>query len=93
VLRDPETYAGQRIELASADPTPAQMADAFTAALGRPVRHETYPPSAIGNDDMRAMWEFFNREGYQVDIPALHEAHPDIAWTPYAAWARSLVAG
>jgi hypothetical protein len=37
--------------------------------------------------DMGAMWDFINREGYNVDIGALHRSYPDIAWTTFAAWA------
>jgi hypothetical protein len=36
---------------------------------------------------MGAMWDFINREGYNVDIGALHRSYPDIAWTTFAAWA------
>ncbi|MEW5354970.1 NmrA/HSCARG family protein [Streptomyces sp. 16-176A] len=88
VLLDPGSYAGQRIELAGDAPTPAQMAAALGAVLGREVRHEQVPPAAIGNPDMHAMWAFLNGPGYHVDIPALHAAHPQIHWTRFADWAR-----
>ncbi|MFF9497386.1 NmrA/HSCARG family protein [Streptomyces flaveolus] len=87
VLLDPSEYAGQRIELASDAPTPVQMADALGGALGREVRHERFPLSAVTNPDMHAMWAFLNREGYRVDIPALHGDHPESGWTRYADWA------
>ncbi|MFF3504262.1 NmrA/HSCARG family protein [Streptomyces sp. NPDC003247] len=88
VLVAPASYVGQRIELASDAPTPTQMADSFSAALGREVRHERVPLAAIGNPDMHAMWTFLNGPGYRVDIPALHHAHPDIPWTRFADWAQ-----
>lgn len=87
VLSDPERYAGRRIELASDAPTPAQMASALGDALGRPVRHEQTPLNAIGNPDMHAMWAFLNGPGYQVDISALHHAHPEGGWTRFTDWA------
>ncbi|MEU4092816.1 NmrA/HSCARG family protein [Streptomyces sp. NPDC026673] len=87
VLLNPAPYTGKRIELASDAPTPAQMAEALGAALGRDVRHEYVPLEAIGNPDMHAMWTFLNGPGYRVDIPALHAAHPEIAWTSFADWA------
>jgi hypothetical protein len=34
------------------------------------------------------MWRFLNGPGYRVDIPALHSANPDIAWTSFADWAQ-----
>ncbi|MFF8905517.1 NmrA/HSCARG family protein [Streptomyces olivaceoviridis] len=93
VLLDPAPYTGQRIELAGDAPTPAQMATALGSALGREVRHEQVPLAAIGNPDMHAMWAFLNGPGYRVDIPALHAAHPQIRWTPFAEWARRTWAG
>ncbi|MEU6523651.1 NmrA/HSCARG family protein [Streptomyces sp. NPDC046924] len=88
VLLNPASYVGQRIELASDAPTPSQMAAALGAALGREVRHEQVPLTAIGNPDMHAMWTFLNGPGYRVDIPALHAAHPEVRWTRFADWAH-----
>lgn len=88
VLLNPAPYVGQRIELASDAPTPTQMAAALGAALGREVRHEQVPLTAIGNPDMHAMWTFLNGPGYRVDIPALHAAHPEVRWTRFADWAH-----
>ncbi|MER6976737.1 NmrA/HSCARG family protein [Streptomyces carpinensis] len=88
VLLNPGPYVGRRIELASDAPTPAQMAAALGSALGREVRHEQVPLTAISNPDMHAMWAFLNGPGYRVDIPALHDAHPEISWTSFAAWAH-----
>ncbi|MET8571477.1 NmrA/HSCARG family protein [Streptomyces sp. NPDC004783] len=88
VMLDPADYIGQRIELAGDAPTPAQMAASLSRALGREVRHAQAPLAAIGNPDMHAMWTFLNGPGYRVDIPALHEAHPEIAWTRFADWAE-----
>ncbi|MEV6836953.1 NmrA/HSCARG family protein [Streptomyces sp. NPDC051133] len=88
VLLAPGRWAGQRVELASDAPTPAQMAVALGAALGREVRYERVPLTAVDDPDMHAMWTFLNGPGYRVDIPALHAAHPDIGWTPFADWAH-----
>ena len=88
VLKDPQPYTGQRIELASDAVTPAQMAELLSAALGRPVRHEQTPLESIRNPDMHAMWRFLNGPGYQVDLEALQNANPDIGWQSFAAWAQ-----
>ncbi|MBZ9645809.1 NmrA/HSCARG family protein, partial [Streptomyces sp. PSKA30] len=84
VLLNPAPYAGRRIELAGDAPTPRQMAAALSAAIGREVRHEQVPLAAVGDPDMHAMWTFLNGPGYRVDIPALHDAHPEIRWTLFA---------
>jgi uncharacterized protein YbjT (DUF2867 family) len=90
VLLAPDGFAGQRIELAGDAPTPAGMAAALSEAVGRPVHHEVSPPiDRISNTDMQAMWRFLNGPGYQVDIPALRAAHPDLSWTSFAEWARA----
>ncbi|OBJ50827.1 NmrA family NAD(P)-binding protein [Mycobacterium sp. 1423905.2] len=88
VLSDPAPYRGQRIELASDAPTPAQMTAALSTVLGRPVRLQQTPLESIGSPDMHAMWSFLNGPGYQVDVAALHAANPDISWQPFAAWAQ-----
>ena len=88
VLGDPGPYVRQRIELASDAVTPTQMAEALSAALGRPVRPEQTPLESISSPDMHAMWRFLNGPGYSVDIGALRTANPDIAWTSFADWTR-----
>jgi uncharacterized protein YbjT (DUF2867 family) len=88
VLQNPKTYAGQRIELASDAATPAQMAEVLSVTVGRPVRHEQTPLESIRNPDMHAMWSFLNGPGYQVDLGALHAAHPDIGWQSFNEWAQ-----
>jgi len=88
VLRSPGPYVGQRVELASDAVTPVQMAEALSAAVGRPVRFEQTPLESIRSPDMYAMWRFLNGPGYRVDIRALHRANPDIAWTSFADWAQ-----
>lgn len=88
VLVHPDPYVGQRIELAGDAPTPAQMATALSEATGRTVHHHRVPLETIGNPDMHAMWAFLNGPGYQVDIPSLHAAHPEIEWTSFTAWTR-----
>lgn len=87
VLLSPAPYVGRRVELAGDAPTPAQMASTLGAVLGREVRHAYVPLTEISNPDMHAMWTFLNGPGYQVDIPALHGAHPEIPWTGFADWA------
>jgi uncharacterized protein YbjT (DUF2867 family) len=87
VLADPGRFTGRRIELASDAPTPAQMSQALSAALGRPVRYREVPVSAIRSPDMAAMWRFLRGEGYQADIAALRRDYPEVGWTSFAAWA------
>lgn len=90
VLSDPDAFADRRIELASDAPTPAQMSQAVSDALGRPVRFRETPMAAVhrGSSDMAAMWEFLRGPGYQADIAALRRDYPAIGWTSFPTWAK-----
>ncbi|MGW1539201.1 NmrA family NAD(P)-binding protein [Streptomyces sp. NPDC002309] len=89
VLLNPTRYVGQRINLASDENTPTQMAATLSATVGTEVRHEYIPLAQVDNSDVRAVWAFLDGPGYTVDVPALHAAHPEIAWTSFADWTRS----
>jgi uncharacterized protein YbjT (DUF2867 family) len=88
VLADPGRFTGRRVELASDAPTPAQMSQALSAALDRPVRFREVPVSGIRSPDMAAMWEFLRGAGYQADITALRHDYPAVGWTSFTSWAR-----
>ncbi|HEY4005031.1 MAG TPA: NmrA family NAD(P)-binding protein [Pseudonocardia sp.] len=95
VLDAPARYTGQRIELASDDPTPDQMASTLAEALDRPVHYDEVPMAAVrrGSADMAAMWDFLRGVGYQVDLAALRRDHPGLGWTSFANWAGRAFAG
>lgn len=91
VLASPAEFAGQRFELASDEPAPADMAEALTAALGRPVALSEVPGDVWRNNDnpdMVAMWEFLNGAGYQADVAGLRRDYPSVGWTSFGEWAR-----
>jgi uncharacterized protein YbjT (DUF2867 family) len=90
VLADPAAYEGGRFELASDAPTPAQMRQALSDALGRAVEFRETPLADVRRrgSDMAAMWEFLRGPGYQADIAALRRDYPAVGWTSFTAWAR-----
>ena len=55
-----------------------EAAQAFTKVLGRPVRYVRIGLETARNTDLRAMLEWFEKGGYQVDIPALRRIRPDM---------------
>ena len=65
--------------------------DVLGEMLGRSVRHDQTPLESIRNPDMFAMWRFLNGPGYRVDVEALRDENPDIAWTSFADWARQSI--
>ncbi|HSL44761.1 MAG TPA: NmrA/HSCARG family protein, partial [Anaerolineales bacterium] len=75
---NPEGYAGNTIELAGDALTESQLADTFAKVIGRPVKLVT-PTGGGGrrtDEEMTAMFAFFNGEAYDADIPALRKLHP-----------------
>ena len=94
VLADPAPFRGARVDIASDNPTPRDMAAVLTAAVGSPVKLVTRNPDEIGSADMRAMFGFLARGGYTVDIAELHARYPDVGWQSFEEWvATDLVPG
>lgn len=83
----PDDHVGERIEIASDQPTPNEMARIAGEALGTRVTAESYDPERIPSPDMSAMFAFLGDRGYEVDIPALHARFPDVGWQSFADWA------
>mgnify|MGYP001815862389 FL=1 len=80
VFSDPGTYLGQTIELAGDELTEIQIAATFTKVIGRPVElvQSSNGMPGVSEDEMTAMFNFFNGEAYDADIPALREMHPGL---------------
>ncbi|MET0198376.1 NmrA/HSCARG family protein [Rhodococcus sp. RS1C4] len=90
VLSDPSRFLGARIDLASDDPTPAQMAAALGAALGTTVTAHSYDAAAISSPDMRAMFQFLTDTGYDANIDGLRRKYPEIGWQRFTDWLAEL---
>ncbi len=80
VLGDTKTYLGKTLELAGDELTESQTAEVFTKVIGRPVTLNA--PAGNGGraseEEMVAMFNFFNGEGYDADIAALRKIHPGL---------------
>jgi uncharacterized protein YbjT (DUF2867 family) len=78
VFANPQEYFGKTIELAGDELTEAQIAETFSKVIGRPV-NLVAPTAGAGrrsDEEMLAMFNFFNGEGYDADIVALRKLHP-----------------
>ena len=77
---DPEKYLGRTIELSGDELTEQQTAQVFSKVIGRPVTLAAAGagPTARTDEEMKAMFDFFNGEGYSADIPALRRLHPGL---------------
>src|SRR5512140_2218011 len=79
---NPQQFIGKTLELAGDDETEAETAATFAKVIGRPVVLKEPTPGAgrgaRSADEMKAMFQFFNGEGYDADIPALRKLHPGL---------------
>jgi uncharacterized protein YbjT (DUF2867 family) len=77
---NPKEYIGKTIELSGDSLTEAQTAEVFAKVIGRPVTLAK-PTAGAGRrteEEMVAMFNFFNGEAYDADIPALRKIHPGL---------------
>jgi uncharacterized protein YbjT (DUF2867 family) len=91
-LEQPDRFAGRRLDLAGEALTPAGMAEALTAAIGRPIRHHRPPLDVVArySADLAAMFGYFTEVGTDIDLRRLHAELPEITWTRYADFVRGL---
>ncbi len=79
---DPKQFIGKTIELSGDEETESQTAETFARVIGRPVALEKPIPGAgrgaRTGEEMKAMFAFFNGEGYDADITALRKIHPGL---------------
>jgi NmrA-like family len=75
----PDEYSGRTIELAGDALTESQIVETFSKVIGRPVRLTLPTGGGWGSEEeMKAMFNFFNGEAYNADIPALRKLHPGL---------------
>ena len=92
---DPRHWIGRQVEIAGDALTGPQMAEAFAEAAGLPGRFQELPNEQLRavNQELAAMFDWFNREGYRADLAALRERHPDLAtlraWLRETGWKAS----
>ena len=77
---DPQAYLSRTIELAGDELTEQQIADTLAKVIGRPVRLQAprMPEGAAPQPEQIAMFQFFNGQGYDADIPALRRIYPGL---------------
>ena len=73
---NPQEYIGQGLELAGDDLTESQIAEVMSGVIGNQV--ELGPAGPAMNDDMGKMFTWFNKAGYEADIPDLRNRYPDL---------------
>lgn len=77
---DPASWLGRQVEIAGDELTGTQIAEAFERVSGIPTRYEQRPiePLRAAREDLAAMFDWMDREGYRADLPALRRIRPDL---------------
>ena len=78
---DPDEWIGEAIEIAGDELTMNETARTFGRALNREVTYKQLPWDAFedqAGEEMTIMYQWFEDEGYEADIKALREVHPDL---------------
>uniref|UniRef100_UPI00056D2063 NmrA family NAD(P)-binding protein n=1 Tax=Streptomyces sp. NRRL S-146 TaxID=1463884 RepID=UPI00056D2063 len=88
-LQRRDEFTGQRIDIASDERTPGQIAKTLAAATGRPVTHQEVPLAYVRtrSADLAAMFEYFTTSGLDVDVAGLRREYPEVGWHSFAEWA------
>ena len=86
-----EEVFGKRFDFAGDELTGDECATTLTRITGHHVIYEALPVSVVKqqSDDMAAMFEWFDRIGYNVDISELHRSFSDVNWQSYSQWVAS----
>ncbi|MEU2511644.1 NmrA/HSCARG family protein [Streptomyces syringium] len=89
VLRCRSEFTGRRIDIASDERTPRQIAEILAATIGCPITHQEVPLPYVRtrSADLAAMFDYFTTVGLDVDVARLRREHPDIGWHSFADWA------
>jgi uncharacterized protein YbjT (DUF2867 family) len=91
VLERPARFAGRRIDLASDERTPAQLAEILAGATGSAITHRQVPLAHVRqrSADLAAMFDYFTTVGLTVDVAGLRRDHPEVGWHSFVDWATA----
>ncbi len=86
-----ESVFGERFDFAGDELSGEETAEILTRISGHEVSYETLPISAVKeqSDDMAAMFAWFDRLGYNVNLPELHQLFSDVKWQSYLQWVEA----
>jgi uncharacterized protein YbjT (DUF2867 family) len=86
-----EHFLGKRIELASDELTPSEIAHALSRAIGRHITHYRTPITEIRawSKDLSMVYESLDRTGTAIDIGALRREYAEIPWQRLQSWAEA----
>ncbi|MFI1172769.1 NmrA/HSCARG family protein [Streptomyces melanogenes] len=88
-LQRRDEFTGRRIDIASDELTPAQIAETLTTATGVAIAHQEVPLAYVRthSEDLAAMFEYFTSVGLDVDVTGLRRDYPEVGWRSFTDWA------
>lgn len=76
-----DAWNGRELEIAGDERTMAEIAEAFSRAIGREVSYQQIPWDdfrAQAGDEYTEMYRWFEDVGYRADVEALRKEHPGL---------------
>ncbi|MEU7610464.1 NmrA/HSCARG family protein [Micromonospora sp. NPDC049204] len=88
VLGRASAFAGRRIDIASDQRTPAEMAEILAGAIGSAINHRRVPLTRVQqwSTDLAAMFAYFTDVGLDLDVAGLRRDYPEVGWHGFADW-------
>ncbi len=88
-VESPQSFRGKRINIASDELTPTEIARQLSERVGKKLAYQAVPLDAVRkqSEDMAKMYDWFNRVGYSADIPKLKHDYPQVQWGSFQDWA------
>jgi uncharacterized protein YbjT (DUF2867 family) len=87
----PDEFIGLELEIAGSELTNAEAAQVFAKVLGKPVKFRKLPLPAVRlllGKEFFEMFKWFNKAGYEADIPGLHRRYPEVHLHTLEEWLR-----
>lgn len=90
VVENPDKTGGKRIEIASDELTGPEMAARLADATGQRLRYNELPLDDLTeqNPAFGTMFQWFQEEGYDVDVADLKQSYPGLDWQTFDEWAN-----
>ncbi len=90
VIENPDAFDGKRIEIASDELTGPEMAARLAAATGQRMQYNELSLNELKeqNPTYGVMFEWFQEEGYSVDVAGLKQSYADVNWQTFDEWAN-----
>jgi uncharacterized protein YbjT (DUF2867 family) len=88
IVEHRDAFTGERIELAGDEISGEQAAAVLSRLTGRRFGFQQVPRDSLP-DGMRILFDWLDRVGHDVDIPALRRRFPGVHWHRFEHWAAT----